>query len=550
MPRIGTGNVFPVNHSDQSAVLKGSIEEQWKNNPQELFNYDNLNDLVQQGEIVRFHQDHAFFVITHPERARCTSKNSCLLGWKLHISVHPDDVKRAFNLAAPIISRYCSCFKVTNPEVITNERLTQGAQITIPMEAQEDEWRVTPENAEKMVKDIEQTFSGQGIRAGEKPESDAATVSTYFSMRNDKIVQLSSNETGYIPAELTGKNFNPTNSPNSYSHLLSPETQTSFDPLEHFHAFEPAWADSQNVLIEPFFILTMISYVREYTLFDSMDNKARDEFILRFCFDNGEKLDADFLKEPYRNNPEILQAVKCALSISIIQNADPCWWNDGFHHHVTQSAFSAHYPFDNSFRKFLIFLEDYSKEKMQEFTEPEKISLIDQGYIIVEKMLENCSREELVSFLQKGHFYLSQAALKQLKNNCLDERYVQILHENDSLPAVQLVLANSYDEEKSEGYYLQAMLSTASNWIKPDLEILLKHQSFAQLVALSENGNHAATFAIAVFYMRDALPNARVLFEQFTDAPIDHDLAKKCLAQLHSNPLYDSEVKHLHALLK
>ena len=59
-------------------------------------------------------------------------------GWKLHISVHSEDIQKAFQPAAPIISQYCYCFKVLNTaqtERIANDcRLSVGAQITIPLE--------------------------------------------------------------------------------------------------------------------------------------------------------------------------------------------------------------------------------------------------------------------------------------------------------------------------------------------------------------------------------------------------------------------------------
>jgi len=515
-----------------------------------------LNGLVQQNEIVRFDQGRAFFVITHPELAQHKSENSLSLGWRLHISVHPDDLKQAFNLAAPIISQYCSCFKVTNPEEITSERFTQGAQITIPLEVQK-KWDVTPENAEKMMKEIHQAFVTQGIRTGQKPGSDAATVSDYFSMRNDKVVLLSLGEVHYLPAKMIGKNFNPTNNPNPFSHLLSAEVQ-SFDPLAHFQSFECELAD-WDVSREPLFNFTMTSYVREHTIFDSMSKKERDEFILQFCLENGEKLDAQFLKEPYRDNPEILSAVKCALSIIVIEEGDRSWTSSAFHHHVTQSAFSTRYPLDNSFQKFLVILEDYSKEKMREINDPSKLSLMDQGKVIAKKALKNLTEEELIPFIQTGHPYQAKAALEKLEQNSEHEKYIQILHDNDTVPAVQHTLAKVYkgyqfdDPEKSETYYLKAMLSTASNCLEPDFEILLKHQSFDQLLELHKGGIHAASLLLAGIYMRDVLSNKsnnRLSFEKFAGAPIDHVLAKECVSKVQSNPLYEREVRDLIGLLK
>ena len=173
-------------------------------------------------------------------------------------------------------------------------------------------------------------------------------------MRNDKAVKLSLGKTVYMAANAIGKNYNPTNHPNPFSHLLSSEVQP-FDPLAHFQLFECELAD-WKVVREFLFCSTLNSYLREYTTLDAMDEKTRHEFILQYCFGNGDKLDAQFLKEPYRNNPEILLAVKYALSLIVIGKVDDSCSCSAYHNHVIQSAFSAQYPFDNSFKKFLVYL--------------------------------------------------------------------------------------------------------------------------------------------------------------------------------------------------
>lgn len=562
---VGNGNLFFTSHVDENSVSTSSIEEQSKSNPQAHFKYNNLNKLAEQEEIVRLDQEDAFFVITtHPAEQKAKTGNGHNFEWKLHISVNPDQLSEAFDLAAPIISKYCFLFKVTNQGKVESERFKQGTQITIPLEGQEGPV-ISPEDTEKMMWEIHQVFSENNIGKGKKPDSDAETISPYFSMRNDKIIfTLHKHKVSYIPAFCIGKNFNPANNPNPFSHLLSSEVKP-FDAFEHFQSFEADLAGS-NVSREYMYYQTLQACVREYTIFDEMDEKSQQEFILQFALNNGENSDAEIvqlLKHNYKNNPAMLLMVKQSFSLMLAFEADGGLSQSIFNSYVVSAQFSTQNPLDPSFKKLMHKLETHSAQTIKEYrlvrneTVPTLLHLLQ---LSSQEIIKDSSKEELITYIQKGNFYDAEAALEKLEWNYGKEEYKKLLHENESIPAVQIALAKIYkseDSETSDKYLLNVLQSDTAKYLdlwrsdpKKCIGILMKHHNLEQLQAMSQSGNPIAMLTLVCIYIRDLFPGDLPGIEKFANAPKDFVEAKKYIAILRLNPLHAEVVAAFDSLLK
>lgn len=540
-----------VRHDNASSAghLTSTVEDQWDNHPQELFRYGNLNHLVKKNEIAQFDQNDVFFIFSHPARTRQLTDNTELVGWKFHISVHPDQLDFAFNIAAKVISKYSRSFKVVNADMApTSCRYLREAQITIYTETQH-EWGMTPEDAENMIREIDEKFREYDIEAAPKPESDVATISPYFSMRNDAL-HLAGWDTGtYADAETVKTNFNPSNHFNPFSHLLAPNIPT-FDPLQHYQSLAHAGWSLGTEFISA---LSLLGFVREYTVFESMTIQERQDFIFKFCADPDNKIDTAFLKEAYRNNQHIALAVKQALSIALVQEYanNSMALSSEFHWHVVSSQFSTQYTVDDSFRQLMLTIEDYSKERDEayQFQYSPKLPLNVIARMLADKAVENLSQSELIEVVTCGHFYYAQAALARL---AFDDQYQEILHANDSIPAVQLVLAEFYssqDPDKEKNYHLQAVLSADSNFIRPDIDLLMVHFAFDELITLHNSNHHFASSLLAIISMRDVFERPLNTINNFSNAPIDHQFARTCLEKIRHNPHYKDEATDLITLL-
>lgn len=522
------------------------VKEQWKN-----IKYENLSNLT---EIVKLDQDDAFFIISHPEK---TNRFAHHYGWKLHISVHPDDLQKAFDLAAPVISQYCFHFKITNPEKITNKnsRFFVGAQITIYLEENEKPV-ILAEQAQEMIEKINKIFldKDNNIKVGKKPDSDAKTISDYFSIRNDKQITTQLAETPwayYFNGEAAGKNINPYNNSNPFDTLLISE-QKSFDVLQHFLAFE---FDTNIENKDAALYATLYAYLHEYTLIESMDIKSRINFIIQ-SLEYGDSIDEKFLKTPYRNDPEVILGIQHAASILTVLSEFSKYRNVNgnlnFHDdkkcisYFNTAKLSARYPYDNSFKQLLTIIENHFKN---DNVKPYFAHvLVEQWKKAAQEKIDNLAnqgrKEDLTEIVRKEHFYDSQAALEYLQSNCTDDEFIKILEENDIIPAAQLKLAEIYrfkNTEKSEEYLLKAIISEAINCIELKSEfcdILMKTKNLEELLALDKSGNLLATATLVTIYIRDANPSNKDVIERFSEAPIDYKLAKEYLIKLESHTLF------------
>jgi|GEM_PF-4919574 len=557
-----TESLFPINASDPSCFSTSSIEEQWKNNPQELLQYKNLRTLVHESDVVRCEQGGAFFSIIHPSKVDEWFGKSTL-GWKLHISVAPTDHEKAFNLAAPIISRYLPYFKVTNPKNVHGDRLSFGMQITIYLQ-ENGKNIIPPEDVKKMVQEIDQVFLENKIQPGTISSSDAQMISPYFSMRNDKAeISFIENMVEYLPANEVGGNFNPLNGSNPFCDLLIPTT-TSFDPYEHFLSFDADSGQLNNVNKTILFFFTLFACVREYTIFDTLDEESQQKLLFQCCIENSEKIEAQFFKEPCRNNPGIRLAVKQAASLLMMSSSRELY------DYVAEVKLSAQHSGDNSFKKLLMDLEAHFKENKPVFHS--SVSLADVFKQCAEKLIDKLPENELISVIQKGHFHHSLAALERLgaapswnyknepyeafeeKARLSQEEFKKFLNENDAVPAVQLKLAIMYeneDQKKSEEYFLKAALSEAANYLffgEPLMKVF-NSCSKERLQELSLSGNSIATIHLILLHAGDIFNHNPPKDSAVINPNIDHHLAKEYCKKIQSNLMYSDFAYRAYKML-
>ena len=130
---------------------------------------------------------------------------------------------------APIsgqLLRYFNHFKITAPtfDFHKHARLQHGGQITIYLS--ED---ITIHYLQRILPKISARLTQKKITPGHL-DSDATTHFNYISMRYD-----GGTDSEYIPAEYTGRNYNPYNQSSPFNHLI--KTPEAFSLTAHFLKF-------------------------------------------------------------------------------------------------------------------------------------------------------------------------------------------------------------------------------------------------------------------------------------------------------------------------
>lgn len=271
-------------------------------------------------------------------------------GWKLHLSVQPSQLKKTYQLIYTVIANYGLGFKVLNIDFFESKkrkdlRLYNGAQFTIYLEENEKPTHSVLEIRE-MIDRITKILIDNSIFPGQIPDSDAKTISKYFSLRNDKSVlypifqknKTNQSNKNYIPAKIVGKNFNPENYDNPFFDLVLP--QISFDIKEHFLAFN--MQDKEYITLA--FFESMIAYLHEHTRVTMLEENLLFEFSRQCQFFNN-TIDEIFLKK--QCGLETIFSIKTAFQMLALLNTD----NPGESFCNTMNNFL--YPFENSFQQVL-----------------------------------------------------------------------------------------------------------------------------------------------------------------------------------------------------
>lgn len=291
----------------------------WSAYPSDLFQYAKLSELAEMERSAVKCND-SFFVMERPTESEYGGRDGTL-GWKIHISVHPDDLPKAFDLASPILSRYCNTFKVRDFREKSEEedhRLDVGAQITAYLQ-EDGKVYVSPEQVEMMMQEVTTAFKENNIRVGIVPESDAKMTSEFFSLRNDRYVHFFSEkyddrfgQEEYLPAKYIGKNFNFQNWDNPYEYCLIQQSNTQFDAPQFLHSL---LSKAEDMSVEIAVKITLDACLHQYTSINMIDTvEKRDQFIMR-CSDPLDDL-REFIKPAYHDNNAIIQFVKMAVMLT------------------------------------------------------------------------------------------------------------------------------------------------------------------------------------------------------------------------------------------
>lgn len=147
--------------------------------------------------------------------------------WKFHVSVRKEDYQKAMDLLLPILLKQSKRFKIVDPEKVhrlDKPRFDNGSQVTIYPSNPPD----TLEIVRELITEMHRVLSEAGIQPG-KSESDLASFSPYVSMRNDFV------NGDYVPAKLSGKNYDLENNGNPFEALAG--AHEKFDPVKYFDAF-------------------------------------------------------------------------------------------------------------------------------------------------------------------------------------------------------------------------------------------------------------------------------------------------------------------------
>lgn len=113
------------------------------------------------------------------------------IGWKLHISVAPEDIEKAWSLICPILMKHeVSGFKIIHPDVLesafrkNNLDHIANKQFTI---YQFRNPQFDTQKWEAVIKEIDEVLQKNDIKPSQTPDVDKKIEdSHYFSYRNDK----------------------------------------------------------------------------------------------------------------------------------------------------------------------------------------------------------------------------------------------------------------------------------------------------------------------------------------------------------------------------
>lgn len=538
-------------------VTQEAIAALLKENPQALFQYKNLPFLAKFDLIVTPLQSDAFYRIDPIEKATSTSNNdvcpeyeSSGLGWKLHVSVNPNQLELAFDKIAHIINRYGVTFKVTNSQKTLDERLTEGTQFTIVLE-KNGKPVLAQDNVEKMIGEISQALASASISPGKMPDSDAPTVSNYISMRNDKWVGLLG-EVVYVPAEKIGNNFNIGNHANPFSHLLKQQS-VPFDPYEFVLSLE---SNQEEMLANtkecP--VLALHNLIRMHTLFDTLDSQAQRKLLVACCMGSDNDINS-FVRDIDKNNPEVLLTLRFASALCVAAEADSANYTSDDHYdtYLAHTKPSEHYTYDNSFHRLLILMESRSTATVKgNYTKlPSSSPLLSECLKSIwrakdAKPSNVLHKKEWVTKIKSGDFFTAQNALNMSTYRYFDEEdgFEQFLLENDTISAVQAHLTKIYSlthPEKALEYLLKLLATPESNYMPPEEldsygDLLLESTNETQLKELVNSGSHFVAYCLAHVHARDLVKSERPWRDKWEHVPVNHALAKQYLDSipLHS----------------
>lgn len=173
-------------------------------------------------------------------------------GWKLHLSVEKNSVKKAYDIVAPILLDQAAflTFKVIDLNVLEAD----NKQFTIYLYQKGLAPLCSPVIIKNLLMLMTRELKRAGILPGVLLVPDLKTISPYFGMRND-----GENVIEYYDAGEAGRNSNPYNLPCPFFCLL-PKPLEPFDVSKHYEKFR----DDTTALRSKALIATACALVNEY----------------------------------------------------------------------------------------------------------------------------------------------------------------------------------------------------------------------------------------------------------------------------------------------
>lgn len=347
------------------------------------------------------------------------------LGWKFHLSVHPTDLSKAFEIAAPIISRYGYSFKMVNSKVAFSERVKyDGAQFTIYLE-ENNRLLMSVEETRKMMMEVEEAFSRRNIRVGEIPDSDVSTIFKFFSLRNDKfdfdglfigsVLRVKEGIPGYLLPRFADSNYNPFRRDNPFAALII-DKDREFNLAKHFAKFQPQ--DHHEASLA--YIISLCAWLNEHTRVFELPAQEK-ETLEKLCFSNVAQIDARIFKTKQNATPEFSAAVKLILCYLSWLNQSPFLNNHFF-------PLSTAYPHKNVFSAALIAMES----EVIGFQNPQDKNSRNDGVSFSEFLQQKEQNDEENTVEQEGGFNKPQK-LKVSKEGRIED-YLHSPHHTRPTP--------------------------------------------------------------------------------------------------------------------
>lgn len=320
----------------------------WNSYPRDLFQYEKLTAYFRPED---FFYEFKKYNLSNPRDG---------LGWKLHLSVHIEDLPIAFNLAVPLLAAHCDCFKVVDLKQLnsalevkdpTAKRFLTGTQVTVYL--QYGQMNIKPTTVKQLIIELDERLR-KTVRPGTIPESDIKTHSNYFSIRNDMFAyppyfsiprfwnKDDLTQRSYLSAKLVGRNYNPCHFFNPYHEVVEDEP---FKLKEHFLKFFELDPEKKRDL-SFFVVMSILAFLREVTEIDILNDYVIDLF-KRIALHGGNLPDF-IIKNQYLDKPNIRKQIQTAMLIA-------CWQDEFYSEAPTH--FASIYPIKDDFRMALELMD-------------------------------------------------------------------------------------------------------------------------------------------------------------------------------------------------
>ncbi|MCD6047372.1 MAG: Pentapeptide repeat (9 copies) [Gammaproteobacteria bacterium] len=289
------------------------------------------------------------------------------VGWKLHLSVSPDQLAMAHQYIISILLKYNVAFKVVDHSVETAEKhYTIYIEVGAPQALSNAEVR-------QLIIEISDSLAANSIKPGLINKSSARTLSPYFSLRNDKVIELVPSthrvrvenknlwriNVAYISAVDADLSFNPSFAFNPYEDILHPEQPIPREPwdvcaLYNERIFDVAIATLVSYSIEGY-LLSNLAVNLPATIDEDEHHSPPELTAALLCLRAFKPLPAHLLRKEAQAIPHIRERLSM-LAIMYARDNDQ-------RIRMKYDQLLKLYPYPDTFRMFLEFLQSKIREQ-------------------------------------------------------------------------------------------------------------------------------------------------------------------------------------------